>query len=125
MTEPPTVLIIEDSSTQAKLIAAQLSQYNVNVIWAEDGLQGLRMLEVEHPALVVLDINMPRMDGYQVCRRLKRDPNTSAIPVIMLTSNDSSDDAIKGLEAGADDYIPKDQFAYQHLLATLEVMGLV
>ena len=68
---------------------------------------------------------MPRMDGYQVCRRLKRDPNTSAIPVIMLTSNDSSDDAIKGLEAGADDYIPKDQFAYQHLLATLEVMGLV
>ena len=71
MTEPPTVLIIEDSSTQAKLIAAQLSQYNVNVIWAEDGLQGLRMLEVEHPALVVLDINMPRMDGYQVCRRLK------------------------------------------------------
>ena len=125
MTEPPTVLIIEDSSTQAKLIAAQLSQYNVNVIWAEDGLQGLRMLEVEHPALVVLDINMPKMDGYQVCRRFKRDPNTSAIPVIMLTSNDSSDDAIKGLEAGADDYIPKDQFAYQHLLATLEVMGLV
>ena len=125
MSDFPKVLIIEDSLTQAKLIAAQLSQYDVEVFCAEDGIQGLRLIDVQQPDIVVLDINMPKMDGYQVCQRLKRDPNTRDIPVVMLTSNDSSQDALKGLDAGADDYIPKDNFAYQHLLSTLKLMGLL
>ena len=125
MHNSPTVLIIEDSTTQAKRIAAQMSRHDINVTCAEDGLQGLRMIDIEPPDLIVLDINMPKMDGYQVCRRLKRDPNTQHIPVIMLTSNDSSDDALKGLEAGADDYITKDAFASEHLLSVLETMGLL
>lgn len=125
MSDLPKVLIVEDSLTQAKLIAAQLSPYDIEVVYAEDGLQGLRMIDDQQPDIIVLDINMPKMDGYQVCQRLKRDPNTQHIPVIMLTSNDTSMDAIKGLGVGADDYIPKDNFAYQHLLSTLEMMGLI
>ena len=123
--DAPTVLIIEDSSTQAKLLAGQMSEHDINVVWAQDGLQGLRIVDAMEPDLIVLDINMPKMDGYQVCRRLKRDPNTRDIPVIMLTSNDSSEDALKGLEAGADDYIPKDAFASQHLLSVLQTMGFL
>lgn len=125
MSNFPKVVIIEDSLTQAKLIAAQLSQYDIDVFCAEDGIQGLRLVVAQQPDLIVLDVNMPKMDGYQVCQRLKRDPDTRHIPVIMLTSNDSSEDALKGLEAGADDYIPKDNFAYQHLLSTLKAMRLL
>ena len=91
----------------------------------EDGVQGLRLVDIEQPDLIVLDVNMPKMDGYQVCRRLKRDPNTQHIPIVMLTSNDGTEDALKGLEAGADDYIPKDSFASEHLLSTLQALGLL
>lgn len=125
MLDTPTVLIMEDSSTQAMQIAAIMSQYDLNVICAMNGIQGLRLVDSEHPDLIVLDVNMPHMDGYQVCRRLKRDPNTSHIPIIILTSNDSSEDALKGLDAGANDYIPKDEFASQHLVSALESMGLL
>lgn len=125
MNETIRILIIEDSETQAKLIAGQLSQYDVDVVIAEDGLQGLRFVDALRPDLIILDINLPKLDGYQVCSRLKRDENTRDIPVIMLTSNDTSDDAFKGLEVGADDYIPKDVFAVEHLIATLRNMGLI
>ena len=60
-----------------------------------------------------------------MCQRLKRDPNTQNIPIIMLTANDSSEGALKGMEAGADDYIPKDVFAIDHLLSTLEMLGFL
>lgn len=125
MKNPATVLIVEDSTTQAKRIAAQLSPYEINVVLAQDGLQGLRCVDAHHPDLIILDVNLPKLDGYQVCHRLKRDVNTKHIPVIMLTANDSSDDALKGLDAGADDYIPKDAFAFKHLLSVLESLGLV
>jgi CheY-like chemotaxis protein len=121
----PTVLIIEDSATQAKLTAGQLAQHKINVIIAEDGLEGLRCVDEHRPDLIVLDINLPKMDGYQVCQRLKRDETTRDIPIIMLTVNDGSQDAFKGLEAGAVDYIPKDRFAIKHLLSTLHMMGLL
>jgi DNA-binding response OmpR family regulator len=125
MTYLPTVLIIEDSSTQAKLTAGQLAQYKINVLIAEDGVEGLRCVHDHRPDLIVLDINLPKMDGYQVCYRLKRDETTRDIPVIMLTDNDGSQDAFKGLDAGALDYIPKDRFAIKHLLSTLQMMGLL
>lgn len=125
MSMSPTVLIIEDSATQAKLTAAQLSGYDINVVLAEDGVQGLRCVDTFPPDLIVLDVNLPKMDGYQVCQRLKRDENTKHIPVIMLTANDSSEDALKGLAVGADDYIPKDVFAIQHLLSALEMLGFL
>lgn len=125
MTHPISVLIVEDSSTQAKLTAGRLSSYDINVVIAEDGLQGLRCVDAFQPDLIILDVNLPKMDGYQVCYRLKRDVNTRHIPVVMLTANDSSEEALRGLEAGANDYIPKDVFAIDHLLSVLQSLGLL
>jgi len=72
------------------------------------------------PDLILLDITLPTLDGYQVCSRLKRDRNTSHIPVLILTSIDSADGILQGIEAGADDFIAKDAFMAENLLATVE-----
>ena len=121
----PHVLLIEDSATQAKQIAAQLRQYGLTVDIAGDGPEGLRAVDEQRPDVVLLDINLPTMNGYQVCSRLKRDQNTAHIPVIMLTSADGSDEILEGLNVGAVDYIAKDAFAVENLLATLEALGLI
>jgi twitching motility two-component system response regulator PilH len=121
----PLVLLIEDSPTQAEEIASQISRYGVDVMVANDGLQGLRLVDSNRPDLILLDVNLPKMDGYQVCHRLKRDPDTKSIPVVMLTVASGSDDTLKGLEAGADDYIPKDAFAVENLTGTLRSLGLI
>ncbi len=121
----PTVLLIEDSPTQAKEIAAHMSAYDINVLVADDGPPGLRLAKFQRVDLIVLDINLPSMDGFQVCRRLKRDEDTAAIPVIMLTSADNADDMLQGLQVGADDYILKDDFAVDSLLIALRSRGLI
>ena len=119
MDKKPLVLIVEDSPTQAKSIAAMLENHRVQTIIASDGLQGLCAASEQQPDLVILDVNLPQMDGYQVCRRLKRDKNTAHIPVIMLTVSDSSEATVQGLEVGADDYIPKDNWATENLFTSL------
>ncbi len=120
MKQSPLILVVEDSPTQAQKMVAVLNVlYGLRVAVAQDGVEALRVAERQLPDLIVLDVNLPGMDGYQVCTRLKRDPKTAAIPVIMLTSADSSQAALQGLKAGADDYIPKDVFATETLLATL------
>lgn len=121
----PLVVIVEDSETQAQRVAAHLSDKDINVMIAGDGPQALRLISSMNPDLVVLDINLPTMNGFQVCRRLKRDPETQDIPVIMLTSASAGEDMMRGIEAGAIDYIPKDEFAVEHLLLTLANMGLL
>jgi DNA-binding response OmpR family regulator len=125
MKESPTILLVEDSTTQAKQIKLQLARHGVEVIIAEDGPEGLDLAEKHQPALVLLDVNLPTMNGYQVCRRLQRDEKTAHIPVIMLTSAGGSDDTLEGLEAGAIDYIPKDAFAIDNLLVTLQALGIL
>ena len=116
-----TVLIVEDSRTEVAYLTSILQRYGIGVRVAEDGLAALLAVEQQHPELVILDINLPRMDGYQVCSRLKRDPNTLHIPVIMLTSSDNVSATLKGLQAGVDDFISKDDFATDNLLDTLRV----
>lgn len=120
-----TILLVEDSPTQAEQIARQLGQHNLHVMIAEDGPDALRACDERDFAAVILDVNLPSMSGYQVCRRLKRDAKTAHLPVIMLTSSDSSDDTLRGLNVGATDYIPKDAFATETLLATLQGLGIV
>lgn len=120
-----TVLLIEDSVTQAKQVQVHLSQHGIDVLIAPDGPEGLQIAADHHPALVLLDINLPTMNGYQVCRRLKRDTSTADIPIIMLTSADNADQMVEGLNAGALDYIAKDDFAGENLLLTLRSLGLV
>src|SRR5262245_59162937 len=119
------VLLIEDSKTQAAQIKATLEGVGLNVRVAHDGLDGIRAVMEKQPQLIVLDVKLPGMDGYQVCRRLKRAPETQAIPIIMLTERDGAQETMSGLQAGADDYIPKDIFATEHLMNTLQELGLI
>lgn len=121
----PLIVIVEDSATQAKQVAAHLTEHDIDVIVANDGPQALRLIAYHKPDLVVLDINLPKMDGYQVCRRLKRDPETREIPVIMLTHAAEAEDKMQGMEAGALDYIPKSQFAVKRLIEVMNELGLL
>lgn len=119
------VVLIEDSKTQAAQIKAALESFGLEVRVAHDGLDGLRAIMDKLPALVVLDVKLPGMDGFQVCRRLKRTPETQSIPVIMLTEKDGAQATMSGIQAGADDYIPKDIFATEHLMNTLHELGIL
>lgn len=119
------VLLVEDSPTQAHQIRETLEGVGLLVRVVGDGPDAVREAMAHPPHLIVLDVNLPSMDGYQVCRRLKRNPSTRDIPVIMLTEHASPKETMTGLQAGADDYIPKDIFAGEHLLDTLRELGLI
>lgn len=125
MAEKPKILIIEDSETQALQVAAHLSRFDISVLIAKDGPQGLRLADVHQPALIVLDVNLPSMNGYQVCRRIKRDISTQNIPVVMLTTANTPADKLKGLNAGADGYIIKGATAIDQLLDILYELQLI
>ncbi len=125
MNKTPLVLIVEDSPTQAKQIAANLARHGIRTLVASDGPEGLRAVNEHRPDLVVLDLNLPTMDGYQVCRRLKRDPATTHIPVILLTGSEDAFAPVKGLQSGVDDYIRKDDSAAENLLVALRALGLI
>ncbi|MBN1966679.1 MAG: response regulator [Anaerolineae bacterium] len=122
--KPPLAVIVEDSPTQAKSISAKLQGHGLETIVAFDGPEGLRAIADNLPDLVVLDVNLPSMSGYQVCRRIKRDPATAHIPVVMLTVSENFDAMMEGIEAGADDYIPKDAFATENLISTLTALNI-
>ena len=121
----PTVLLVEDSPTQAQQIKEVLESVGLTVRIATDGPDGIRDALESPPDLIVLDIKLPSMDGYQVCRRLKRAEETQNVPVIMLTDKTGAKETMTGLKAGADDYIPKDIFASEHLMETLRELGVL
>ena len=120
-----TILVVEDSTTQALHLRTLLEREGLNVLWARDGQQGIELAQEHLPNLVVLDIQMPDMDGFEVLRQLKSAGNTVEIPVIMFTRYDDAQSVLSGLETGAVDYIPKDAFADAVLLETLRQMGLI
>jgi len=120
MTEnSPLVLIIEDSATQALKVATTLIAYGARIRIASDGLEGLRSVHELKPDLVVLDIYLPKMDGYQVCSRLKRNEQTADIPIVMLTAWDLAEAENKSKTVGANDYVLKDEFASDKLIAVM------
>jgi DNA-binding response OmpR family regulator len=125
MTMALEALLIEDSKTQAAQIKDTLESVGLRVRVAYDGPDGLREAIENPPALVILDVKLPTMDGFQVCRRLKRNPSTQDIPIIMLTEKADPKATMSGLRAGADDYIPKDIFAAEHLMETLRELGIL
>lgn len=120
-----TILLVEDSTTQALQFRTLLEREGVDVLWAADGEAGLRIVQENCPDLIVLDVQLPGMNGFQVCQQLKADPKTADIPVIMLTRYDEAEAVLIGLQAGAVDYIPKDAFAGAVLLETMRQMGLL
>jgi len=101
------VLAVDDSLTVRKIVSITLERLGYRVITAADGMQALARLGEETPDLVLLDITMPRMDGYQVCKVIKQAPATRSIPVVMLSGKDGFFDKVKGRLAGATDYITK------------------
>ncbi|MEM6663538.1 MAG: PleD family two-component system response regulator [Pseudomonadota bacterium] len=101
------VMIVEDSATNRMVLKAKLTQAYYDVVEAEDGETALEMVLREDPDLILLDIMMPGIDGFEVCRQLKLDPRTLHIPVIIQTALDGREDRVRGLEAGADDFLTK------------------
>jgi CheY-like chemotaxis protein len=113
------VLVVEDSPIQSRLVVSIVQAAGQRAYVVTNGLEALQFIETELPDVIILDVHLPKMDGFQVCQRLKRDPRTASIPVIMLTASDNAKDTLHGLALGADDYIPKDSFAMEHLTTTL------
>ena len=104
MTGRTRVLIIDDDRSLVDLVTSALTQDQYDVISASDGQEGLRQMYQHHPSLILLDINMPTMDGWVVCERVRE---VSNIPIIMLTARGEPEEIVKGLDLGADDYILK------------------
>jgi twitching motility two-component system response regulator PilH len=124
-TPQKTVLVVEDSITQSESIRAVLEDSGLKVICAFDGPSGLKMAQQTCPDLVIMDVNMPGMDGFQVLDALKNDPKTVELPIVMLTSSSTPESVLTGLTSGAVDYIPKDVFAMRVLVETVRQMGLI
>ena len=115
------VLIVEDEANIRQLVKYNLEKESFQVIEAEDGLQGLRLAKAEKPDLVLLDLMLPQMDGLEVCRSLKGNQATAALPIIMLTAKSEEIDKMIGLELGADDYMTK-PFSPRELVARVKAV---
>ncbi|OEZ60075.1 response regulator [Duganella sp. HH105] len=102
-----TVLVVDDIATNIKVIAGMLAEDGYGVKVAISGRKALEIIPVHRPDIILLDVMMPEMDGFEVCRRLKADPATADIPVIFLSAKDQAEDIIGGLELGAVDYVTK------------------
>ena len=107
MTTKPKILVIDDEPDAVELVEFNLKQAGFEVITATDGAEALRQGRSHLPDLVVLDLMLPEIDGLEVCKLLRHDPTTAAIPIVMVTAKAAEVDRILGLELGADDYVTK------------------
>lgn len=105
--QPAKVLVVDDTPHNVKLLADLLAVKGYAVATAVNGEEALVKVASEDPALVLLDVMMPGLSGYDVCRRLRADPKTALLPVVLVTSLDPQDERVKGIEAGADDFLGK------------------
>src|SRR6478736_5347988 len=101
------VLVVDDILSNVKLLEAKLSAEYFEVMTAFNGQECLSKMEQVVPDIVLLDVMMPGMDGFEVCRRIKSNPKTAHVPVVMVTALDQPSDRVAGLEAGADDFLTK------------------
>ena len=113
------ILVVDDAADNVKLLACNLEDEGYAVATASDGPEALRLARTEHPDLMLLDIMMPGMDGTEVCRQVKADPELKDIPIIMVTAKHLDEDVVKGLDAGADDYVSKP--VHNDILAATEI----
>ena len=106
-TRPSKVLIVDDNAQNLELLQAYLEELDCETVAAYDGPEALDLVAKSPPDLLLLDIMMPKMSGFEVCRRLKSDPKTSAIPIIMVTALNEFGDIERGVESGTDDFVSK------------------
>jgi len=107
MSAPAKILVVDDTPANIKLLGDLLASRGYAVSTATNGEEGLAKLVAEKPDLVLLDVMMPGISGYDVCRRIRADPATALLPVVMCTSLDPQQERVKGIEAGADDFLSK------------------
>jgi adenylate cyclase len=107
MTEPAKILVVDDTPHNVKLLADLLGARGYAVTTAAAGREALALIEADCPDMVLLDVVMPQMSGYEVCRKIRENPATAILPIIMVTALDPTQERVKGLEAGADDFLTK------------------
>ena len=116
-----TILVIDDEPELVKLLDYNLTKAGYLVLSAKDGENGLNTARKHSPDAIILDVMMPGLDGWEVCKRLRTDPSTSALPILMLTAKAEEGDRVLGLELGADDYVTK-PFGVRELLARVKAL---
>jgi DNA-binding response OmpR family regulator len=121
MMTKPTILVVEDEADLADLVRYNLEKEGFRVVTAPDGEKALERIRSSPPALVVLDLLLPKLDGLAVCREMRKDPRTQAVPVLMLTARSEEMDKLAGFEAGADDYLTK-PFSPRELVARVKAL---
>ena len=107
MSDKQVVVLAEDEPQIANLVRYKLEKSGYEVLWGEDGQRAWELIQESKPDLVILDVMMPMMDGFEVLRAMKGEPGTNAIPAIMLTARSMEEDILKGFEEGAVDYMVK------------------
>ena len=115
----PTILVVDDIPTNIRILKKKLLKENYTIMSANSGKVALEMVEKNKPDLILLDIMMPQMSGFDVCKILKSNPKTQSIPIIFLTAKVESEDIVKGLELGAVDYVAK-PFNFAELLSRIK-----
>jgi DNA-binding response OmpR family regulator len=118
---PQTILVIDDEAELVKLLDYNLTKAGYLALSARNGAAGLEQARKHAPDLIILDVMMPEMDGWEVCKRLRADPATAAIPLLMLTAKAEEGDRVLGLELGADDYVTK-PFGVRELVARVKAL---
>lgn len=116
-----TLLVVEDDAALRDTIAYNLRREGYHVVTAADGVAALQLALQQPPALVLLDLMLPRLDGLDVCRQLRAKPETAHVPILMLTARGEESDKVVGLELGADDYVTK-PFSWNELRARVRAL---
>jgi len=124
MANEKTVLVVEDSSTQALALRMTLEQAGLNTLHAQNGREGISMAQEFLPDVIVMDVEMPEMNGFEAAMYLKADDLTAHIPIVILTAHDNESFLRNGMNTGAIDFIPKDIFSGSVLLDTLHQLGV-
>ncbi len=121
----PRVLLVEDDAFLAGMYVTKLEMEGFHVSLANDGKAGLEMAASEHPDVILLDVLLPKVDGFTVLQKLKQDASTTAIPVLMMTNLGSKQDVEKGLHLGATDYLIKAHFLPSEVITKIRtVLGM-
>ncbi len=107
MPQPQRILVVDDNETNRDILEARLKANGYEVLHADDGEKALAAVQQHRPDLILLDVMMPKLDGFEVCRRIKADASLSFIPIILVTARADSKDIVHGLDAGADEYLTK------------------
>jgi CheY-like chemotaxis protein len=103
----PMVLVVDDNQQNLELLQAYLEDVDCQTVPARDGLEALEIIAKDPPDLILLDVMMPKMSGFEVCKRIKNDPKTSDIPVIMVTALNEFGDIERAIDSGTDDFLSK------------------